>query len=579
MDHFIRTLAAVLRRFEPGSGPELETALAAIASGLDAGHVCVDTALARDLGPVVQEIRGRTRIVGQPGDFTPLILDGTRLYLGRYWRYEEVVARALWRLAHTAGVAADADVLRQNMAALFPEGTRANDQAVATLGAALRNLAIVSGGPGTGKTTTVARILALRLLLQAPGSAMAIRLAAPTGKAADRLREAITRAKDALRIPEEVKQRIPEEASTIHRLLGIRDESGRPGRTAQNPLHADLVVLDEASMVDLSLMARLVDAMPHGAALVLLGDKDQLDAVQPGSVFGDLCSNEGYSPAFLSMAETVLGEKRGRSTASVGLEDTVFFLTRSYRFNERNGISRLAAAVNAGNEDEAIHIARTDSSGELKWVEHDLSPGEIVQASTIAGWLRPYFRLVRAGSSEQECFEAFAGFRILTPLREGPYGVRALNTLVEQWLHREGLAPGGREWYPGKPVIVTVNNYTLNLFNGDVGITIGDSGGALRVAFPGEQGTFRSFSPARLPDHELAYATTVHKSQGSEFQQVLLLIPQGDNPVMTRNLLYTGITRARNLCEIHGAETALREGIRRKPVKMSGLADRLARLR
>lgn len=575
MENFTRTFVGLVRKIAPEAGPELEVAVTALAAGLAAGHVCVDTEVDETMRGVAHSLRSLGSIVGRPGAYTPLILDGKRLYLGRYWRYEQSVATALRRLAVSGPSLPDPADLHRSCQILFPEGLIGNEQAFAAFGAAVRNLAIISGGPGTGKTTTVTRILALQVLHTPHDRPYVIKLVAPTGKAADRLREAIGNAKRTLNIPPEALRRIPEEASTIHRLLGIRDDSGLPAHTAANPIHADLVVLDEASMVDLALMARLLDALPGRAALVLLGDKDQLDAVQPGSVFGDLCDDQGYSDSFLSLAATVLGGEKAPVAKVGGLQDSVFVLTRSYRFSETNGIGQLARAVNAGDEAEALRILRTDTGGEVVWNELRDDSTDVIPEDAIAGWLRPYFGLVAAGGTESDCFAHFARFRLLTPLRDGPGGVHALNAHVEQWLQRSGFADDRREWYPGKPVMITVNNYTLKLFNGDVGITLPGADGNLRVVFAGEGGTFRSFPPARLPDHECAYATTVHKSQGSEFDEVLLLLPRGENPVVTRNLLYTGITRARKRCEIRSSETALREGIRRKPTKMSGLSERL----
>ncbi|MCC6398865.1 MAG: exodeoxyribonuclease V subunit alpha [Bacteroidetes bacterium] len=575
MENFARSLSTLLRRLEPSAGTELEDAVLALASGLDEGHVCADIRLDETVRRAIPSLRKMRQIVGYPGEYKPLVLDGDRLYLGRYWHYEHVVESALRRLSRRADTQVDAGRLHDCLQRVFPEGLENNDQAFAALGAAVRNLTIISGGPGTGKTTTVSRILALKLMLRPPGARYVIKLAAPTGKAADRLREAIGRAKAGMDLSGEEKHLIPEEAFTIHRLLGIRDNSGRPARNAENPVHADLVVLDEASMIDLSLMTRIVEALPPEAGLILLGDKDQLDAVQPGSVFGELCGEHGYSAWFLSLAENVLGERRTAAGGQGGLSDSLFILGKSYRFGEDKGIGRLARAVTGGDDDEAIRILRSDTSGELVWDERiEKTPGYFPEKA-VAAWLRPYFALVSSRAPEGECFQALNRFRLLTPLRDGVGSVQSLNDRVEQWLRQEGFVEGEQLWYPGKPVMVGENNYTLNLYNGDVGITMADRGGSLRVVFPGEAGTFREFPPARLPVHDLAYATTVHKSQGSEFDEVLLILPEGESPVMTRNLLYTGITRARKRCTILGTEAMVRAGIRRKPRRMSGLGEKL----
>ncbi len=576
MEFFARSLSALLRKSEPTAGPELDEAVLALASGLEEGHVCLDVDSDQKIKATVAALRKLRTIVGEPGEFKPLILDGRRLYLARYWYYEHTVESALRKLSVPVETMPGEEALRSSLRRVFPEGWTNNEQVFAALGAAVRNLAIISGGPGTGKTTTVSRILALKVMLRPPGSRYVVRLAAPTGKAADRLRETISRAKTTMDLPEETRRLIPDEASTIHRLLGIRHESGRPAYNASNPVHADLIVLDESSMIDLSLMTRVVEALRPGAGLILLGDKDQLDAVQPGSVFGELCGEQVYTPEFLALARKVLGEISVPPSRGAGLRDALFILTKSYRFGEASGIGRLARAVNAGDDDEAIRILSSDASGELIWHKTVSGGGEVFPENAVAHWLQPYFDLVHGKAPEAECFEAFARFRLLTPLRDGPGGVGALNELVQQWLKRQGIITTGQEWYPGKPVIITANNYTLNLFNGDVGITLADADKNLRVVFPGEAETFRAYPPARLPDHMPAYATTVHKSQGSEFEDILLLIPDVESPVITRNLLYTGITRARRRCEVWGTEAVIRAGIGRKPQRMSGLGAKLA---
>jgi exodeoxyribonuclease V alpha subunit len=578
MEHVGNMLSAVLAAHAGRGKDELEIAIGAVLTGLADGHVCVDAAqdaTVRAALPVLRELRG---VVGTPGAPAPLMLDEDRLYLGRYWQYEQTVATLLRRLAAPVVPMPGATMLGTHLRALFPGGAVQGEHAFAALGAAVRNLAVISGGPGTGKTTTVSRILALKVLLQPAGTPYTIRLAAPTGKAADRLREAIASAKTQMELPAGVLARIPEEASTIHRLLGIKDASGQPQRSAEDPIPADLVVLDEASMIDLSLMAKVVAALRPGAGLILLGDKDQLDAVQPGSVFGELCTEPLYSLGFLKLAEAVQGAPRAAaSPAGGGLQDALFRLTRSYRFREEAGIGSFARAVNAGDEAAAVRILQNDDSGELRWTDTDGAAGTTFPADAVAHWLRPYFDRIQHGGTEEECLRLFSAFRLLTPLREGPGSVDELNDRTEQWLRREGLVTGGSGWYPGKPVMITANNYTLGLYNGDVGVTMQGTDGNLRVVFAGTGGTFRTYAPSRLPAFDRAYATTVHKSQGSEFDEVLLLLPVADSPVVTRNLLYTAVTRARHRCIIQGSEEAVRAGTRSRPQKMSGLARAIER--
>jgi exodeoxyribonuclease V alpha subunit len=578
MEHVGKMLGGLLADRAGRGKEELEAAVCAVLSGLAEGHVCVDAHHDEQLRaalPLLQELRG---VVGTPGEPAPLMLDEGRLYLGRYWQYEQTVASSLRRLAAPVVPMPDAGVLGTHLHTLFPDESLKSDHAFAALGAAVRNLAVISGGPGTGKTTTVSRILALKLLLQPEGAPYTIRLAAPTGKAADRLRESIASAKSHMKIPRAILERIPEEASTIHRLLGIRDASGRPQRSAEDPIPADLIVLDEASMIDLSLMAKVMAALRPGAGLILLGDKDQLDAVQPGSVFGELCAEPLYSLGLLGLAEKVQGVRRQETAGSgAGLQDALFRLTRSFRFREEAGIGSFARAVNAGDEAGAVSILRSDTSGELQWTGADGTAGTMFPADAVARWLRPYFESILHGGTEEECLRRFGLFRLLTPLREGPGSVDDLNDRVEQWLKKEGLITDASGWYPGKPVMITANNYTLGLYNGDVGVTMPDANGNLHIVFAGTGGAFRTYAPSRIPAYDRAYATTVHKSQGSEFDEVLLLLPVTDSPVVTRNLLYTAVTRARHRCIVQGSEEAVRAGTRSRPQKMSGLARALER--
>lgn len=578
MEHVARLLGAFLASSTGGGSEEITTVVGAVTAGLSEGHVCVDARTDERLRSALDIVKGVAGVIGGPGDATPLILDDGRLYLGRYWYYERTVARALTRLCVPVIPRSDGAMLHDHLRRLFPAGMERSEQAFAALGAAVSDLAVISGGPGTGKTTTVSRILALKLLLRGTGAPYTIRLAAPTGKAADRLREAIAGAKRQMALPAEVLARIPEEASTIHRLLGIRDASGRPQRDASDPIAADLVVLDEASMIDLSLMAKMVTALRPGTGLILLGDKDQLDAVQPGSVFGELCSEPTYSLGFLGLAREVLGGSFASPAGGGPLPDALFRLSTSYRFRDDAGIGLLARAVNAGDDDGVIDTLRNDPSGELEWRGTMSGDEQGFPADVVGRWLRPYFDRVMHGGTQEECLRLFGTFRLLTPTREGPGSVLDLNDRVERWLRREGFVHGEREWYPGKPVMITANNTTLGLFNGDVGVTLADPQGELRVVFPAAGGAFRSYAPARLPAYDRAFATTVHKSQGSEFDEIVLLLPGDESPVVTRNLLYTAVTRARRHCIIIGTETAIRTGTRRKPQKISGLASGLERL-
>jgi exodeoxyribonuclease V alpha subunit len=535
----------------------IDEAVLALYQGLDQGHICLDACVNESVPGWISDLSKCTSIVGNAGEYKPIIIENNRIYLARYWKYERDVAAALRQLATTVDPTPEVSEVDRILNQLYGSEEREHAQEKAIKGAAMRNLAIITGGPGTGKTRTVARILALRQLLQPAGAPLKIKLAAPTGKAADRMRESIVREKVNLNVSDDVKALIPEDASTIHRLLGLNWATKTPKYSSSNPLIVDLLVLYEASMIDLSQLAKVLDALPPHAALILLGDKDQLDAVEPGSIFGEIC-------------------RRDKDTGTGVLDESIFELTKSFRFVGDQGIGRLAKAVNECDVDGALSILRNDPSKELSWYETS-NPGEDQHLKdAVKEWLSAYYELLRKyrEGDEKKVFDSFNSVRLLTPLRSGTDDVSTMNQRIVEWMRKWGMIRGRAEWYLGRPVMVLENNYTLNLFNGDIGITVERESGT-SVVFPGTDNTWRHMAPGRIPVTEPAFATTIHKSQGSEFDTVLMLIPESDNPVINKNLLYTGITRAKKHCKIWGSENAIRAAILRMPQKASGLGERL----
>src|SRR5579875_1046358 len=501
------------------------------------------------------------------------------LCLHRYWAYEHELAQDLAARA-AAAEPVDEERLRADLARLFgPAGGDAVDwQRIATALAVLRRLCVISGGPGTGKTSIVVRILAL-LAAQAGGRLRA-GLAAPTGKAAARLAEAVRTAKRRLALDAVVAAAIPEEAATIHRLLGPRSGSVSFRHDRANPLPLDVLVVDEASMVDLALMAKLVAALPPEARLVVLGDRDQLASVEAGAVLGDLCGPApGFSAAVAHRLTAVTGvpvpAAAGRRSA---LGDSIVLLDRSWRFGAESGIGRLAAAINRGDAAGALALLADGRCPDVGWrpisADGDFRPA--LEERALAGF-EPYIARIGAGADPAAALAAFAAFRVLCAHRGGPAGAETLNRRLEARLRARWSGSGRSPWYPGRPVLVTENDYELRLFNGDVGIALPDpaAGGALRVAFEAADGAFRRVPPARLPAHEPAWAMTVHKSQGSEFDAVLLVLPAEPSRVMTRELLYTAVTRARRRVEVWGEAEQLRAAVERPLVRSSGLRDAL----
>ncbi len=578
-----RQFARFLEELNGEPCPELGLAALLVSRAVEAGHVCLDLAdpdafqgvePPSDPGAWVEVLR-RCRVVGEPGAFTPLVLDPVgRLYLHRYWADEDRVARFVRERASRTPAGLDEAELARGLSRLFPRSDGVDWQRVAAVAAVSRSFCVVSGGPGTGKTTTVVRILAL-LAGQRPADPPLVALAAPTGKAAARLEEAIRQARDGLSYPVGAADRLPDRVHTLHRLLGARPDGGfRHG--ADNPLPHDVVVVDEASMVALPLMARLVDALRPEARLVLVGDHHQLASVEAGAVLGDICAGaraDGFSAPFRRLLARVEGGDLPGAPAGErgGLRDGVVVLERNYRFGGAGGIPAVARAVRDGDPTVVDQLAAGGVPG-VSWRPLP-APGEL-DGALRAPVLDGYGPAARA-TDPARALDAFGRFRVLCAVRWGEHGVGRIVERVRGILAEAGwIAPRGA-WYPGRPVMVTRNDYRLGLYNGDAGIAAPDPDGGLRVFFPSPDGGLRAFSPARLPAHETAYATTVHKSQGSEFDRVVLVLPDRDAPVLTRELLYTGLTRARSGVEVWASADALRRTVARRVRRTSGLRDAL----
>lgn len=588
----------LMERLAGVKNTELALAAALASHHTGKGHICLDLAqlagrpLPHDSGGAVcpplsrwlKKLEGLS-VVGRPGDFAPLILDSTRLYLHRYWTYEKDLAEAILGRLNPYPSLPDAGLLKENLDRLFTrdqgagirgQETRETDwQQVAAFAALAKGFCVITGGPGTGKTTTVVKILAL-LLEQGVAAKGGIALAAPTGKAAARLRESLLAAREALSCPEIVKEALPQEVSTLHRLLGPLPNSPSFRHHAGNPLPFQVVVVDEASQVDLPLMTKLVRALPGDCRLILLGDVHQLSSMEPGAVLGDICGGErslGFSEAFQRQCRSVFPV--GMETAGPAplplLADAVVHLRKNYRFPAGSGMDSLAGAVKEGRAEEALKILQSGDSPDVAWKE--TTGGDPLAVLLEPVILEQYGDYFKAGDIHR-AFEILGQFRVLCALREGPFGVAALNELVERILVRAGLLPSLEEWYPGRPVMISRNDYNLNLFNGDIGV-IHREGEERRAFFPEAQGGYRKLPPQTLPEHETVFAMTVHKSQGSEFDRALLILPDRPSPVLTRELLYTGLTRARKGVEIWGRTEILRYAVERKVERTSGLRERL----
>jgi exodeoxyribonuclease V alpha subunit len=589
-----RHFARFIERLAGGDNPELALAAATVSRKRSEGHICLDLpAVAGKKLPDAADDAAQpitcpeldtwkkklwaSPVVGAPGEFKPLILDEAgRLYLHRYWEFETALAAEVKRRVSEAASAPAAKLLNECIDRLFTPVARgeADWQRAAALTAVLKQFCVISGGPGTGKTWTLVRILALLLEL-AQGKPLRIAVAAPTGKAAARIQDEIRAAKEQLPCPDTIKAQLPEQATTIHRLLGATPDSALFRHNANNPLPTDVVAVDEASMVDLALMAKLFAAIPASAKVILLGDKDQLASVEAGAVLGDICAGlEGRAATSATKPIPIGAPCGGLETVRPTLSDCIVQLRKNYRFAEDSAIQRLANAINDGDVPHAIEILNESGAPEsgLAWrkLPEPRSMKSMLREKLLAGFA-PYF----AANDPLASLDAQGRFRVLCALRAGPYGVARLNELAEEIFEDAGLIRRTGPWYSRRPIMVTRNDYALRLFNGDTGAVTPDDEGGACACFLGAEGELRKVLPARLPEHETAYGMTVHKSQGSEFERVLIILPDCDVPILTRELLYTAITRARAGVEIWATEAVLATAIARRMTRNSGLRDAL----
>jgi len=681
-EHFARSVG----RIAGEARSEVLLAAALVSRHVGNGHVCLDltrlvegAALVDDTGarlslhawPALDAWRAMLQsspLIGGPGDVTPLVLDDAgRLYLRRYWTHQAQLAAAIQARTVRLDAALDRVWLTVTLDRLWPvDPSSAHDpdwQRMAGLLAVQRRFLVISGGPGTGKTFTVVKILALLIedALHRGQRLPRITLVAPTGKAAARLAESIRRTKPTLPSAEAIKAAIPDDAATIHRCLGALDRSTTRFRhNADNPLVTDVLLVDEASMVDLALMARLLDAVPLDARVLLLGDEDQLASVEAGAVLGDICNSgapRSYSRAFVELIAALTGERlavaadaqeklgpgslapnaslnnqsspsgRGKGEGieyssttgselrpprvdgtersrdhhltpspdlslrernlmpqldaqslpeSTGIWDCIVQLTRSYRYGADSGIGALARAINKGDSDAALSILDSFDHPDVTLVA-PTTDGRL-SAALHAAVLRGFGPYLHEGDPAER-LRAFERFRVLCAHRRGWDGVEWVNRQIEAALAAAGMIADDGNLYVGQPIIVTRNDYQLGLFNGDVGLIVRDPERAdARVAFfIASDGRPRTLSPARLPPHETVFAMSVHKSQGSEFDEVAVLLPQQISPVVSRELLYTAVTRARCKVTIHASREVVAHAITHRIERASGLRELLWR--
>jgi len=500
------------------------------------GHI--DTAEIPD-GPETNEWCSALRAsqcVAEPGQPGPLIIEHNRLYLNRFWFYESFTAdKILAMLARADSI--DSKGIDQQIKTLFTGSQEIDkDQRIAIISAASKPFSVISGGPGSGKTSTVIRILAVML--------------APTGKAAARMMDSIRQRIDQLELDDDIKSAIPLEARTIHRLLGYRQQAF--SYHEQHRLPFDCVVIDEASMIDLKLMYQLLAALPERAQLILLGDRDQLASVAAGNVLGDI-TGHGHR----------LDGVQSKIAASTSL------LRSSYRFNRDSAIGELAQEVNLGRGEAALQLLRGNDRG-LHWFDE---PGERVDDAAL-DWLYDAYQPIFDSETPAQALDAYEKIRVLCATNQGPLGVESLNQMVSKaLLARNGIPE--TELFSGLPIMITRNFQELGLFNGDTGV-LWSFGNGLRACFRSVEGDIRDLSVTRLPEFRAAWASTVHKSQGSEFDSVLLILPADEqSEVLSRELLYTAITRARRQFLLHAPGKVVTRAVDSLTRRHSGLALKL----
>jgi exodeoxyribonuclease V alpha subunit len=547
-----------------------------------------------------------------PGN-TPLVLSSGLLYLRRYWEYTQIVAQSIaGRLSRKFSLPDNLETRLDALCALLrsPEEkakTRVHWQSVAAAIAAGSFFSVISGGPGTGKTTTVVHLLALlqQIALEG-GDKLRIRMAAPTGKAAARLTESLVHAMETL--PLNMREALPREVTTLHRLLGSRPDTRRFTHHRHNPLHVDLLVVDEASMIDLEIMAALLNALPDNARLVLLGDKDQLSSVEAGAVLGDICQS-GDQPRYKPETATWIQKHTGYDLRrfegdGTPLDQHITLLRKNHRFDESSGIGALSRFVNNGDAEEVENIWMEDykdigrlsiTSLEDEAFAHLIldghrqsaisNPQSAIRDPQSKKGYRAYLERIKSGPEKlpenawlRAVIDDFGAFQLLSPLRNGAWGVKGLNEFAADILFRRRLIGARDGWYAGRPVMITRNDYNLGLMNGDTGIVLpvydekSHDGTTLKAVFSMPDGSLKKVLPSRLNHVETVYAMTVHKSQGSEFQHTALVLPDHMTPVLTRELVYTAITRSRAwFTLVSPNHEVMGKAIKRRTYRASGL--------
>ncbi|WP_216782643.1 exodeoxyribonuclease V subunit alpha [Candidatus Profftia tarda] len=602
--NYLRSLDIHFARLMASNGhPHLALASALVSKGTSAGHVClplsqlsIETLVLqfpyfssdmRSFFGSICEKKWQDLLLSEPevsdGSYmAPMILQYSLLYLQRSWRDECCVAKFF--ATSYFPLYYDEQYLSKILAHLFPPRNSVNAinwQKVAVGVAAMSKVSIILGGPGTGKTTTVTKLLTALIQLY-PYKKLRIQLAAPTGKAAARLTETLGVAINMLNLDIQVRQSLPQEAYTLHRLLGAQYNNARFRYYQDNPLRLDVLVVDEASMVDLSMMSKIISAIPKDARLILLGDRNQLLSVESGSILGDLCyfAKFGFRPA-RARSLSILCQysiTEGNYEPDIAIRDSICLLKKNYRFKVNSGIAQLATAVNSGDAAHALKLLNKKFT-DISWIPMTKNKDYDTLIQTCVEGYRSTLELVYDRADITKVFTSFSRFRLLCALREGLFGQSGLNERIELALAKAKLIKRSsqdyRNWYSGKPIMLTRNDSSLGLFNGDIGISLAYPAYGIRVYFQLSDGSIKSVHPSCLPQVDTAYAMTVHKSQGSEFAHAILVLPVDFSAIVTRELLYTAITRAKQKITIFSKDKILVSAICTPTLRQSGFIKRI----
>lgn len=547
------------------------------------GHICLNldnlkTDEVREIMPdfnfpslkAIKEILANSPCIGRPGDAAPLILKHNNLYFERFYNDEKVFLQNIKNRINKDFKPPEnsEEVVSGILHKLFPIKDSINWQAAAAINALLKYFSVISGGPGTGKTTTVIKIIIFLIELCNKGfiyktkKSINIVLSAPTGKAAVRLFESLEYYKNNSKLSKEVLLSLPKEGFTIHRLI--------KQLSRKNSLPPDIIIIDEASMADISILSALFALIPETTRIILIGDKDQLASVEAGSVLGDICSGiekYDFTGDFYNILERFFKIKlNGKENNPPAVRDSIVLLNKNYRF--KGVLTELSNAVNKGDSLNLINILNKSSDDETDWINPEI---DINYRNKLQEYLLQLYALYINEKDIEKAYNIFNSFRVICALRKGSFGVESTNRWIENMLKINGLINPYKEFYNNRPILITKNDYNTGLFNGDTGLIRKGQDNNIYIYFKDTEGNFKRFSPYRLPQYETMYCMTVHKSQGSEFDKVILVLPDTPNPVVTRELIYTGITRTKSRLHIIAREEILKEGISKTIKRTSGI--------